>query len=104
MYDYHVYMVQESNAKFHSILMVVVGDRATFSLQFQCKNVKMCILCTLIHVHILQSTLMTDEWLQKKGILHVNTFLIITINNLLVTYMLQGYILFYQLVQGSHSM
>ncbi len=85
MYDYHVYMVQNSNARLHSILTVIVGERATFSLQFQGKNAKMCILCTLIHIHILQSTLVTDEWLPKKGILPVKTFLIITINNLLVT-------------------
>ncbi len=58
------------------MVMVIVGETCTFSLQFQGKNVYSAHSCTCI----LQSlTQMTDKWLQKKGILHVNIFLALTI-------------------------
>ncbi len=44
-------MVQDSNARLHCMVTVIVGETCVFSLQFQGKNAKMCILRTRKHVY-----------------------------------------------------
>ena len=74
-------MIQYDNARLHCMVTVIIGKTCTISLQFQGKIAKNVYSARSVHSYtcILQSTLMTDEWLQKKCILHITYFFIITI-------------------------
>ncbi len=55
MYDYHVCMVQDSNARLHCMVTVIVGKHAHFHFSFKAKMLK-CVFCALLYTYIIINT------------------------------------------------